>query len=124
MGSKQIHNFIWGTNLSYDEAQKDSFNIIKKQTALQWFLDKLPHSIETQFSKQIQQALEMEQEQKIEFAKKCLDKALDLDIRTAHSKVEEYYNETYGVTGMKNKTFMSKEEWVKEYTGEKSRDIG
>jgi hypothetical protein len=34
-----------------------------KQTALQWFLDKLPHSIETQFSKQIQQALQMEREQ-------------------------------------------------------------
>lgn len=36
---------------------------MSKQTALQWFLDKLPHSIETQFSKQIQQALEMEREQ-------------------------------------------------------------
>jgi len=35
----------------------------KKQTALQWFLDKLPHSIETQFSEQIQEALQMEREQ-------------------------------------------------------------
>jgi len=69
---------------------------MNKQTALQWFMDKLPHSIETQFSKQIQEALQIEREQKIEFAKKCLDKALDLDIRTAHSKVEEYYNEIYG----------------------------
>jgi len=69
---------------------------MSKQTALQWFMDKLPHSIETQFSKQIQEALQIEREQKIEFAKKCLDKALDLDIRTAHSKVEEYYNEIYG----------------------------
>ena len=43
-----------------------------------------------------EEAKQMERENKIEFAKKCLDKALDLDIRTAHSKVEEYYNETYG----------------------------
>ena len=35
----------------------------KKQTAVKWFLDKLPHSIETQFSEQIQEALQMEQEQ-------------------------------------------------------------
>ena len=34
-----------------------------KQTALQWFLDKLPHSIETQFSEQIQEALQMEREE-------------------------------------------------------------
>ena len=36
---------------------------MSKQTALQWFLDKLPHSIETQFSEQIQEALQMEREQ-------------------------------------------------------------
>ena len=36
---------------------------MSKQTALQWFLDKLPHSIETQFSEQIKQAFEMEREQ-------------------------------------------------------------
>jgi hypothetical protein len=38
----------------------------------------------------------LEREQKIEFAEKCLDKALDLDIRTAHSKVEQYHEQTYG----------------------------
>jgi len=32
----------------------------------------------------------------IEFAKLCLDKALDLDIKTVHSNVEQYYNEIYG----------------------------
>ena len=31
----------------------------------------------------------------IEFAKLCLDKALDLDIKTVHSNVEQYYEETY-----------------------------
>ena len=40
-------------------------------------------------------AKEMEKEQKIKFAENCLDKALDLDIRTAFSNVEQYYNETF-----------------------------
>jgi len=35
-------------------------------------------------------------EEVISFAKKCLDKALDTDVRTAHSKAEELYNETFG----------------------------
>ena len=39
----------------------------------------------------IEQAKEMEKEQAIEFAKYCLDKAKDLDIRTAFMNVEEYY---------------------------------
>ena len=38
----------------------------------------------------------MQKEEIISFAKKCLDKALDLDVRTAHSQVEEMYNETFG----------------------------
>jgi hypothetical protein len=40
--------------------------------------------------------LPLEEEQQIKFAKYCLDKALDLDIRTAYSGVEKYYKETYG----------------------------
>lgn len=40
-------------------------------------------------------AKEMEKEQKIKFAEHCLDKALDLDIRTAFSNLEQYYNETF-----------------------------
>jgi hypothetical protein len=43
----------------------------------------------------IEKALEMEKEQKIKFAENCLDKALDLDIRTAFSNVEKYYNKTF-----------------------------
>jgi len=50
---------------------------------------------EEDFEKLIQQAKEMEKEQKIKFAENCLDKALDLDIRTAFSNVEKYYNETF-----------------------------
>jgi hypothetical protein len=41
-------------------------------------------------------AKQMEKEQMIDFSKKCLDKALDTDIRTAHLKVEQQYDETYG----------------------------
>ena len=33
------------------------------KTAVEWLMDKLPKSIETQFSKQIEQAKEMEKEQ-------------------------------------------------------------
>jgi hypothetical protein len=36
-----------------------------------------------------------EKRRMIEFAKLCLDKALDLDINTVHSNVEQYYNENY-----------------------------
>lgn len=43
----------------------------------------------------IEQAKEMEEEQMIEFAENCLDKALDLDIRTAFSNVEQYYKQTF-----------------------------
>jgi hypothetical protein len=55
LGASIIHN-------SFDN-QKTKNMSDKKQTALQWFLDKLPHSIETQFSEQIKEALQMEREQ-------------------------------------------------------------
>jgi len=82
-----------------------------KQTAVQWLIEqikeydfsnikdsenwviKIPAWVLTEKK---EQALQMERDNNIEFAKKCLDNALDLDIRTAHSKVEDYYNETYG----------------------------
>jgi hypothetical protein len=42
--------------------------------------------------------LQMEKEQNIDFARKCLEKAKDLDILTAFINTEQYYNETYGET--------------------------
>lgn len=51
-----------------------------------------------------QQAKQMHKEELISFAKRCLDKALDLDVRAAHSQVEEMYNETFG-----GKSFQSSE---------------
>ena len=75
---------------------------MSKQTAVEWFYDKIKSHFEHDgdlletliFTMAI--AKKMEREQRIDFAKKCLDKSLDLDIRTVHSKVEEYYNKTYG----------------------------
>ena len=73
---------------------------MSKQSALQLFVDKITNNHDKHFKEfyksEIEEALQMEREQRIDFAKKCLDKALDLDVRTAYSKVEQYYNETYG----------------------------
>jgi hypothetical protein len=79
-----------------------------KQTAVEWQFEQLFNSFEKfnngecTFNDYLkrnleirEQALEMEKEQKIKFAENCLDKALDLDIRTAFSNVEKYYNETF-----------------------------
>jgi hypothetical protein len=74
---------------------------MKKQTAVEWLIEQMikyelvPKKIHFD-NVLFHQAKEMEKEQKIDFSKKCLDKALDTDIRTAHLKVEQYYNETYG----------------------------
>jgi hypothetical protein len=43
----------------------------------------------------LEQGKEMEEEQIIEFAKKCLQKALESDILMAYNQVEQYYNETF-----------------------------
>jgi hypothetical protein len=67
---------------------------MSKQTALQWFLDKLPHSIETQFSEQIQQALQMEKEQIVEAYQAGDGDAYNLQDTKLWG--QEFYNETYG----------------------------
>jgi hypothetical protein len=68
-------------------------NMETKQTAVQWFLDKLPHSIETQFSEQIQEALQMEREQIIEAANNGCKGMCMID--TSRDE-KNYYNEIYG----------------------------
>lgn len=63
---------------------------MKKQTAVEWLIDKLPHSIETQFKKHIDQAKEMEKEQ--------IENAYwegGHDVPTHGRQCEQYYNETY-----------------------------
>jgi hypothetical protein len=64
---------------------------MSKQTALQWFLDKLPHSIETQFSEQIQEALQMEREQ----IEEAYGDGLNAH-RVDFCNRNEYYQKTYG----------------------------
>jgi hypothetical protein len=81
---------------------------MKQQLAVEWFLENLrnlikeseltdmrPNEFDAREMELLEQAKEMEKEQKIKFAENCLDKALDLDIRTAFSNVEKYYNETF-----------------------------
>jgi hypothetical protein len=41
------------------------------------------------------QSKEMEKEQKIDFARHCLDKAKDLDILTSFMNVKQYYKQTF-----------------------------
>ena len=65
------------------------------KTAVEWLYEQMPKKIQPHYKKQLEQAKEMDKEQKIKFAENCLDKALDLDIRTAFSNVEKYYNETF-----------------------------
>ena len=61
---------------------------MKKQTAVEWLIDKLPHSIETQFKKHIDQAKEMEKEQ-------IKDAWLNSLTKGDYCSAEEYYNETF-----------------------------
>lgn len=83
---------------------------MKKQTAVEQFkqeffgyADPYPYFseedkwviTERELLELLEKAKEMEKEQKIKFAEHCLDKALDLDIRTAFSNVEYYYNEQF-----------------------------
>ena len=69
-----------------------------KQTAVDYIVNIVNSCIAPDYipNEIVMQAKQMEREQIIQFAKQCLDKALDLDIRTVHSNVEKYYNETYG----------------------------
>ena len=91
---------IEGATLSYVEAQKNSFNIIKKkQTAVEWLI--------SQFEERgydgivledvLDQAKQMEKEQiEIAFAKSYLIGCEEVSYNDANKASENYYNETYG----------------------------
>ena len=64
----------------------------KQQTAVEWLMDKLPHSIETQFSKQIDQAKELEKQQIMDAHLTGLIHPLEME---ATKQAEQYYNETF-----------------------------
>ena len=64
----------------------------KQQTAVEWLMDRLPHSIETQFSKQIDQAKEMEKQQIMDtFVEGMRCQNFDPN----KGRAEIYYNETF-----------------------------
>lgn len=67
------------------------------KTAVEWLMDKLPKSIETQFSKHIEKAKEMEKEQ-IEDAwlSAWKDSMFNpLEDKYYQPEAEQYYNETF-----------------------------
>ena len=69
-----------------------------KQTAMQIMYDELlahEYTIPLGFIVKCQELIEIEKEQNIDFARKCLDKAKDLDVLTAFLNTEHYYNETF-----------------------------
>jgi len=68
---------------------------MSKQTAIEWLIDELDYETISKFNFKLEKAKEMEKEQSLDFAKHCLDKAKDLDVRTAFFNVEQYYNETF-----------------------------
>jgi len=72
-------------------------DITTEQTAVDWLFLMLNNSNKNQeFSnKLLGTAKRMEKERMIKFAKLCLDKSLDLGIRTVHSNIEQYCDEKY-----------------------------
>ena len=66
------------------------------KTAVEWLVEELKGVYESDYlNKLVEQAKEMEKEQNIDFARKCLEKAKDLDVLTAFLNTEQYYNETF-----------------------------
>jgi hypothetical protein len=78
------------------------------KTAVEWLIDKWVE-LDSKFDSMLidrvtyceqlcdihKQAKEMEKEQKIDFARLCLNKAKDLDILTSFMNAEQYYNKTF-----------------------------
>jgi hypothetical protein len=69
------------------------------KTAVEWLVSEVAKNglsmKHQQYLEIIEKALEMEKEQKISFAKICIQKALESDILMAYNQVEQYYNETF-----------------------------
>lgn len=71
----------------------------KQKSAVEFAVEKLekfiPSGNQIAIDCVLEQGKEMEEKQIIEFAKKCLQKALKSDILMAYNQVEQYYNETF-----------------------------
>jgi len=69
-----------------------------KQTAMQIMYEELlahEYTIPLGLIVKCQELIEIEKKQNIDFARKCLDKAKDLDVLTAFLNTEQYYNKTF-----------------------------
>jgi hypothetical protein len=67
-------------------------------TAVEWLIDwmgKNQYFIGNDLLKAAEQAKIMEENQSIDFARLCLNKAKDLDILSAFMNAQQYYNETF-----------------------------
>jgi len=70
-----------------------------EQSAVDWLVEQFDLTSQAPIIKNIvDQAKQIDKEQKIDFARHCLNKAKDLDILTSFINVEQYYNETYATT--------------------------
>jgi len=100
-----------GATLSYDEAQKGSFNIMeKKQTAVEWYANASHELIVKKNNGEITnvdflilhhnlfyEAQKMEREQiEVAFAKSYLTGCEEVSYNDANKASENYYKETYG----------------------------
>ena len=65
-----------------------------KQTAVEFLESQYKFHGEL-YETAIEQAKEMEQEQSIDFARLCLNKAKDLDILTSFMNAQQYYKENF-----------------------------
>lgn len=68
-------------------------DITAEQTAVDWLYHMLNNPNKDR--KLLNMAKQIEKERMIKFAKLCLDKSLDLDIKIVHLNVEQYYNEKH-----------------------------
>ena len=69
-----------------------------EKTAVKWLVEQIENNVHHTIRiprEFFEQAKDMEKQQMINFSKKCLDKALDLDVKTAYSQVQNYYKETF-----------------------------
>ncbi len=67
-----------------------------KQTAVNWLMERLPHSIETQYKKYIDQAKQLEKQQIVDAVDVGFEEGSKFPEDIKLNNAEQYYFETYG----------------------------
>jgi len=62
----------------------------KELTAVEWFYNQMPKKIQPHYKKQLEQAKEMEEEQKCRFANEYADNVMSGMMKTAEDFLTEY----------------------------------